>query len=677
MESTPPPGAGPPAAAAPAESPPDGTAEAAVAGVLAGLGLPSMHRAATLAGHPVPHPVPHGALLSPGAGSPGVRRAVSAGSGESRRRAQPQRPTQWTITDESALAGAAAAAADAPPVPPARMNKPRTYVFHPLTPSSMSQMLHYDGGQRTPQGRHGRSGSLSLQPPANPGRAPQPVFVQQQGAPILLPPGAVPAVPAVAGVQVLAAPVEPRSATPPDARMRDGSPQPGPPPPMHFIPAYQLPPGVPVMPGMLPVLIPPGQAPPILVPHPPPQGGGSPSSESAGSSDLRRQGSAGHGNPTVHGPAIVVPAGEPDAGPQTPPAAPAPPPVPRRYSFVNVTSAVTAKLATEHGHDVGIHYKQKRKTISPAQLKELNAAFRRSDRPGGTEREELARRLGMSTREVQVWFQNRRAKQRSMHQKKEIRPPQPLPVPGEGEADADDGEPYPTPFGSPRARRARTLSLGNRSHRSESLDLDDREMEDDEQGSGEGSSGIGSPTTAGTEGPDSVMSPPPTPPMVGMLQDAPPMAVSRGRSGVDLLAMVALQHSGPAEAGPSPVPAAAEPRTLMTRWATGASDSSDLTRKSSTNSSGSVTVSTVDTRRLSVGSANHLTDALEDIRLTEQLAEEDDDGMKGLKRSWSARAAPSEAARDPAETQERDSSPARSNPIKRASSHRHPLSHEY
>ncbi|KAJ2356425.1 hypothetical protein IWW50_005430 [Coemansia erecta] len=58
--------------------------------------------------------------------------------------------------------------------------------------------------------------------------------------------------------------------------------------------------------------------------------------------------------------------------------------------------------------------KAKRKRITPEQLKELTAVFDKSDTPTHDIREELSKKLGMTNREVQVWFQNRRAKYNRM-----------------------------------------------------------------------------------------------------------------------------------------------------------------------------------------------------------------------------------------------------------------------
>ncbi|KAJ1727214.1 hypothetical protein LPJ61_004693 [Coemansia biformis] len=58
--------------------------------------------------------------------------------------------------------------------------------------------------------------------------------------------------------------------------------------------------------------------------------------------------------------------------------------------------------------------KAKRKRITPEQLKELTAVFDKTDTPTHDIREELSQKLGMTNREVQVWFQNRRAKYNRM-----------------------------------------------------------------------------------------------------------------------------------------------------------------------------------------------------------------------------------------------------------------------
>ncbi|CEP10271.1 hypothetical protein [Parasitella parasitica] len=57
----------------------------------------------------------------------------------------------------------------------------------------------------------------------------------------------------------------------------------------------------------------------------------------------------------------------------------------------------------------GIH-KPKRKRITPEQFCLLTELFQQTDTPSHDSREVLAKKLNMTNREVQVWFQNRRAK---------------------------------------------------------------------------------------------------------------------------------------------------------------------------------------------------------------------------------------------------------------------------
>ncbi|KAF7729322.1 Mix paired-like homeobox [Apophysomyces ossiformis] len=54
--------------------------------------------------------------------------------------------------------------------------------------------------------------------------------------------------------------------------------------------------------------------------------------------------------------------------------------------------------------------KAKRKRITPEQFRRLSDLFERTDTPSYELREKVARELNMTNREVQVWFQNRRAK---------------------------------------------------------------------------------------------------------------------------------------------------------------------------------------------------------------------------------------------------------------------------
>ncbi|KAI9293018.1 hypothetical protein K502DRAFT_294442, partial [Neoconidiobolus thromboides FSU 785] len=54
--------------------------------------------------------------------------------------------------------------------------------------------------------------------------------------------------------------------------------------------------------------------------------------------------------------------------------------------------------------------KVKRKRIDGRQLAHLLALFELNDAPSFEVREEVAAKINMTNREVQVWFQNRRAK---------------------------------------------------------------------------------------------------------------------------------------------------------------------------------------------------------------------------------------------------------------------------
>lgn len=67
-------------------------------------------------------------------------------------------------------------------------------------------------------------------------------------------------------------------------------------------------------------------------------------------------------------------------------------------------------------HSASFPVKHRRRT-SREQLYVLESSFRVNARPNASERTELAMKLGMSTRAVQIWFQNRRAKSKQMTKK--------------------------------------------------------------------------------------------------------------------------------------------------------------------------------------------------------------------------------------------------------------------
>ncbi|KAG8189602.1 hypothetical protein JTE90_018958 [Oedothorax gibbosus] len=58
--------------------------------------------------------------------------------------------------------------------------------------------------------------------------------------------------------------------------------------------------------------------------------------------------------------------------------------------------------------------KRPRTTISPVQLEALKLAYQRSSKPSRYIREQLASETGLDMRVVQVWFQNRRAKEKRL-----------------------------------------------------------------------------------------------------------------------------------------------------------------------------------------------------------------------------------------------------------------------
>ncbi|SGY35029.1 BQ5605_C002g01717 [Microbotryum silenes-dioicae] len=91
---------------------------------------------------------------------------------------------------------------------------------------------------------------------------------------------------------------------------------------------------------------------------------------------------------------------------------------PAQITFINATTTAA------EGFEGPGQVKQKRKRIMPEQLEHLCELFDRTDSPTYDIREQVGFKVGMSNREVQVWFQNRRAKV-ARQQAAEMPPPPP------------------------------------------------------------------------------------------------------------------------------------------------------------------------------------------------------------------------------------------------------------
>ncbi|KAI8642682.1 homeobox domain-containing protein [Parasitella parasitica] len=89
----------------------------------------------------------------------------------------------------------------------------------------------------------------------------------------------------------------------------------------------------------------------------------------------------------------------------TGPLLPPPPPPPDLWSHSR-----TGMHQTNNGIIVSSLAKAKRKRILPHQYERLTSTFEITDTPSSEIRSRLAEELDMTKREVQVWFQNRRAK---------------------------------------------------------------------------------------------------------------------------------------------------------------------------------------------------------------------------------------------------------------------------
>jgi hypothetical protein len=71
---------------------------------------------------------------------------------------------------------------------------------------------------------------------------------------------------------------------------------------------------------------------------------------------------------------------------------------------------------TDNGNSNGPKKRGPRTTIKTKQLEQLKSAFATTPKPTRHTREELARETGLAMRVIQVWFQNRRSKERRIKQ---------------------------------------------------------------------------------------------------------------------------------------------------------------------------------------------------------------------------------------------------------------------
>ncbi|CAG8434169.1 8462_t:CDS:2 [Funneliformis mosseae] len=83
---------------------------------------------------------------------------------------------------------------------------------------------------------------------------------------------------------------------------------------------------------------------------------------------------------------------------------------PTKSNFAFPPNSNGATTSNDQSNNQPMPPKVKRKRITQEQLQDLVAMFDQTDTPSYDVREKLAKKLNMTNREVQVWFQNRRAK---------------------------------------------------------------------------------------------------------------------------------------------------------------------------------------------------------------------------------------------------------------------------
>ncbi|KAI0344648.1 homeobox-domain-containing protein [Trametopsis cervina] len=143
-----------------------------------------------------------------------------------------------------------------------------------------------------------------------------------------------------------------------------------------------------------------------------------------------------------------------------PPYARAPPVIPSSFDQESVAEPVI---------------KKKRKRADAEQLKVLNETYNRTAFPSTEERIELAKKLGMSARSVQIWFQNKRqAMRQSSRQNSTTAPPvatEPFtagPAPSSGISPSAAG--HGSPYGLPPVGQMGSISMAGQMHAGRGVD---------------------------------------------------------------------------------------------------------------------------------------------------------------------------------------------------------------